>query len=186
MKIFNKIFLIILLLSGIIYSQTVIPKDKIHYKIPGDGSNGKFSIMAYYNPSTSQYYYYEPTAIGTISLPDSTALQISDLESSINILRSYFHPSERYGGDDSVTVTTETDTIRAPTNTTTWWKIDITNISSSINLEWSFDAGWSWQREILPTMSFYTEVALSVTSVVVVRRRSASGTGLYDYITFGY
>lgn len=119
------------------------------------------------------------------------ALRIKIVSGSITAAPDTTNLATIAGGDDSLTVTTENDTIMAPTGATTWWTFDLTNIhtvADSTIIEWSFDGFVSQKRQLFPTQSFYTKERLSVAAFpyVIIRRKSASGIGRYDITTFGY
>jgi hypothetical protein len=90
------LYLILMCFVSISFSQTQIPKNIIHPKIPNDGStDGKFSVMIYYNPIDGRYYYYNPSGIavsvefpdsikifGIVSIPDDAISIVSEENSS--------------------------------------------------------------------------------------------------------
>lgn len=136
-----KIIMLLCLISSFIYSQTEVPKNRIHPKIPGDGiSNHFFSVMVYYNPSTGKYYYYDPSGVSvSVAFPDSTkiygSVTSSDELSIVNASNSSATPLS--GG---ATFTGEWVETKYYTNVSIMVSSDVSSASDGLVFQQSIDA----------------------------------------------
>lgn len=87
---------------------------------------------------------------------------------------------------DSLTVTTEIDSIVAPSGVNTWWSVDIIGVADT--LEFCLDSkAFIHPRRLFPNQSKFLE-KLSVTTYpkIYIRRKGAYGACIYDIDMIGH
>lgn len=162
--------LLFLVLAGNIYAQSesvlkftkvVSGKEKLYYVAPKDSAN-----------------LYAP-------LPVDFMGSASGVAASLNLIQVYLTPANKIYFADSLTVTTEIDSISAPAGTLVWYNFEM--LTTQDTLEIGFDKVFTNRRKIYQGMSLYLErLSVSAAPKIYIRRRTPSGTGIYSVSMFGY
>jgi hypothetical protein len=122
---------------------------------------------------------------GTI-IATSDTVRLDNIITGIDSLIRLLQPNNKQWANNSLTVTTEIDSINAPTGTTMFWSVDIIGVEDTI--EFCFDSkNFANPWRLFPNQSKYIE-RISVTAFpkIYIRRKGSVGTPIYDIDMIGY
>jgi hypothetical protein len=173
----KKLILIMLLLASMqIYSQNT-DKETTALGMPISGDNVLYQAFE---------KTLEVLRVKIVSGTISDTARLDNIITGIDSLARSLQPNNKEWAGNSLTVTTEIDSINAPTGTASFWSIDIIGVEDT--LEFCFDSkNFAHPRRLFPNQSKYIE-KISVTHFpkIYIKRKGSTGTCIYDIDMIGY